>query len=92
MSALPGFFSTDVRRESGCPVHFVWDGNGRGRPAVRVGFLLALVAGALGSAGLMVHSPPQADALRTASAVVGATAGVLWLVGQALTRLAARAR
>ena len=50
------------RRESGCPVHFIWDGQGVGRPLVRGGFLAILLAGALlsGSAmpGLNVLSAP----------------------------------
>jgi hypothetical protein len=74
------FFATDVRRESGCPVHFVWDGNGRGRPWVRVGFLLALVAGVLASGAAM------ARASTTPAAAVGFVAAVAWVIGQVLTR------
>jgi hypothetical protein len=81
-----GFFATDVRRESGCPVHFVWDGNGRGRPFVRIGFLLALLAGALASAAALLHQPSMP------SLVVGAVAGGLWLLGQVLTRAAGARR
>lgn len=29
-----------ARRESACPVHFIWDGHGRGRWPVRLGFWL----------------------------------------------------
>jgi hypothetical protein len=36
-----------VRRESGCPVHFVWDGVGRGRKMVRATFVGLLAGGAL---------------------------------------------
>ena len=83
MSAGPGFFSTDVRRESGCPVHFVWDGNGYGRPFVRVGFLGALLAGALASGATLAHAP---SALSLAG-VVGAASGASWALGQALARV-----
>ena len=77
---LASFFATDVRRESGCPVHFVWDGNGSGRPWVRIGFVLALVAGAAASFSLLAHASP------TPARVLGGAAAVVWLVGQALTR------
>jgi hypothetical protein len=81
-----GFFATDVRRESACPVHFVWDGNGVGRPFVRIGFLGALLAGGLGSLGVAVHEA----ALVQAAGHVGFVAGGLWCTGQLLTRLARR--
>jgi hypothetical protein len=83
------FFDTSLRRESTCPVHFVWDGNGWGRPFVRTGFMLALVAGALSTLGVMTHSAPV-----TSSSGVAAIAAVsCWGLGQVLTRLAqARAR
>ena len=77
-----GFFATDVRRESACPVHFVWDGNGRGRPLVRMGFLGALVAGACASAAVMCAAP----LLRDVAGGVAVLAGVCWLGGQVLTR------
>jgi hypothetical protein len=83
--AVAGFFATDVRRESGCPVHFVWDGNGRGRPFVRVGFLLALGAGAAASWAAMTHGTT------TAAGALGAAAAASWVLGQGLTR-ASRAR
>lgn len=73
---------TSLRRESNCPVHFVWDGNGLGRPFVRAGFLLALVTGALMMVALMSHS----GVVREAGAGCGVVAGVLWGAGQALTR------
>ncbi|MBM4280198.1 MAG: hypothetical protein FJ137_05385 [Deltaproteobacteria bacterium] len=83
--AIAGFFATDLRRESGCPVHFVWDGNGRGRPFVRVGFLLALVAGAASSWAAMTHGST------TVAGALGAAAAASWALGQVLTR-ASRAR
>ena len=82
---------TSLRRESGCPVHFVWDGNGLGRPFVRLGFLLAVMAALLATGALMVHI----ESVKSASVVVGAVAGATWLLGQLLTRLSllrARAR
>jgi hypothetical protein len=82
-----GFFDTSVRRESNCPVHFVWDGNGLGRPFVRVGFLLLLVAGGLMSAGVMWH----ASTSTTAGRVVGLVALATWGLGQILTKLRRRA-
>lgn len=81
-----GFFDISVRRESNCPVHFVWDGNGLGRPFVRVGFLLLLVAGALLSAGVMWHAPAPTAAGR----LVGVIAVAVWGVGQLLTKLRRR--
>lgn len=81
-----GFFDTSVRRESNCPVHFVWDGNGLGRPFVRVGFLLMLIAGGLMSAGVMWHATTSTAAGR----VVGVAAVGVWCVGQLLTKLRRR--
>ncbi len=80
------FFDTSIQRESACPVHFVWDGNGLGRPVVRVAFLLCLVAGALGALGVMLTSANVMSAARGVAVV----AGVGWIAGQALTRLAIR--
>jgi hypothetical protein len=77
---LGSFFATDVRRESGCPVHFVWDGNGHGRPWVRVGFVLALAAGAAASFAVVAHVSA------TPARALGVAAAFLWLVGQVLTR------
>jgi hypothetical protein len=76
------FTDISVRRESNCPVHFVWDGNGLGRPVVRLGFLLALVAGAAMSAGVMFASRTTTSI----GATVGIVAGVTWALGQLLTR------
>jgi hypothetical protein len=76
------FIDISVRRESNCPVHFVWDGNGLGRPAVRLGFMLLLVAGAVMSASVMVSS----RAMSSVGATVGIVAVVTWGLGQLLTR------
>lgn len=83
------FFDTSLRRESTCPVHFVWDGNGVGRPLVRTGFMLALVAGATGTLGAMSHQV----AVSSAAGVVAIAAALSWGLGQVLTRFVqARAR
>ena len=83
------FFDTSLRRESTCPVHFVWDGNGVGRPFVRTGFMLALVAGATGTLGVMSHQV----AVSSASGAVAIAAALSWGLGQLLTRFVqARAR
>lgn len=78
-----------LRRESNCPVHFIWDGNGLGRPLVRLGFLLALLTGALLTGAIMTH----VDVVHAAARVVAVVAAATWLSGQALTRFSlARAR
>ena len=76
------FTDISLQRESNCPVHFVWDGNGLGRPVVRLGFLLLLVAGTTLSAGLMLASKATSSAGMSV-AVVGI---VVWSLGQVLTR------
>ena len=75
-----GFFDTSVQRESACPVHFIWDGNGYGRPLVRIGFLLLLVAGAALTMGRVV--PSVLDIGQSVFAVAVA----VWLLGQIATR------
>jgi hypothetical protein len=84
---MTSFFDTSVRRESACPVHFVWDGNGAGRPVVRVGFLLLLLASMVVAAGAALHLATVIAAGKLGVAV----AGGVWLCGQGLTKLAARA-
>ncbi|MDP2343109.1 MAG: hypothetical protein Q8O67_19285 [Deltaproteobacteria bacterium] len=82
---------TSLRRESGCPVHFIWDGNGLGRPFVRLGFLLAVITALLATGAIMAHD----ERIRAASVVVAGVAGGTWLLGQLLTRFSlfrARAR
>lgn len=73
---------TSLRRESGCPVHFIWDGNGLGRPFVRLGFLLAVLTGILLTMSVMVSAPP----IKGAALGVAVGAAAIWLLGQALTR------
>jgi hypothetical protein len=82
---------TSLQRESACPVHFVWDGNGLGRPFVRVGFLLIVITALLATGAIMIHD----NDVKAASLVVGGVAAGVWLLGQVLTRwslLRARAR
>jgi hypothetical protein len=62
------------RRVSACPVHFLWDGRGRGRTFVRSGFLGLLAGGMLATAGAV-----------TAGRVALGCAFAAWLVGQALS-------
>jgi hypothetical protein len=42
-------------RESACPVHFVWEGRGAGRPLVRLGFLGLTAWGAAFSLVEILH-------------------------------------
>ena len=71
-------------RESGCPVHFIWDGHGVGRPLVRSGFLGILLAGALMSGSSMpaLHAL-AAPGLWSMTAAIG-----VWAAGQAFSALA----
>lgn len=69
-------------RESGCPVHFLWDGSGRGRPFVRAGFMGLLVAGALATAAIM--RVPGLPDLREAASWTATLSGVAWALGQVL--------
>lgn len=78
------FLDTSVQRESACPVHFIWDGNGYGRPLVRVGFMLMLVAGASLTMSRVV---PEATAFGKGALLVAVG---LWLLGQVVTRATRR--
>lgn len=85
--ALVNPVDPSVQRVSACPVHFVWDGRGKGRTWVRAGFLGFLAAGMLATMGSMLRMEP----LTTAALVVVAASGGSWLLGQWLTfRLARR--
>lgn len=77
---------TSLRRESGCPVHFIWDGNGLGRPFVRLGFLLAVITGCLLTASVMIHAAGWNAGLKSVAGVFAVAAASVWLLGQALTR------
>ena len=83
---IVAFFDTSVRRESTCPVHFIWDGNGLGRPFVRVGFLLWLLGCGLLSAAVVW---PTALSMGPGRLVVLAALAT-WGLGQALTKLRRR--
>lgn len=75
---------TSLRRESNCPVHFVWDGNGVGRPVVRLGFLMVLAGGLLVTGTEMLHLEAAAGPAR-----MFLLAGVVvWALGQILTKFA----
>lgn len=81
-----GLVDTTTSRASACPVHFVWDGRGPGRPLVRIGFMGLLIAGAAWSMGAMVHAP----ALKSLAVVVAIGSAVGWGVGQLLGRVPRR--
>lgn len=69
------------RRVSGCPVHFLWDGKGRGRTFVRSGFLGLLAGGMIGTGGAMVRMP----SVVVVGEVVAAAALLVWIAGQVIT-------
>lgn len=71
-----------LRRESACPVHFIWDGLGLGRWPVRLGFLGFVIAGLI----FMVSTLMRIDAPAWMAVAV---AGAIWTVGQALSFAAA---
>lgn len=74
-------------RVSACPVHFLWDGMGKGRVLVRTGFLGFLAAAMLGTCGTMMHVMRATEG----AAVVAAVAAVVWCAGQLASVLAKRA-
>lgn len=73
-------------RTSACPVHFLWDGRGRGRALIRGAFLGFLLAGMCFTLGTMLRE----DALETAGVVVVALSALSWTVGQGFTFAIAR--
>lgn len=78
------FIDPTPHRVSACPVHFIWDGRGRGRTWVRAGFLASLLAFGLAMLAQMIH----VDVLQTTALVVGALGIAGWCVGHALDHLA----
>jgi hypothetical protein len=71
-----------LRRESACPVHFLWDGLGLGRLFVRWGFLGFIITAMLALGGQMAGFD--------APAWIGVLiAGALWTVGQVMSFAAA---
>jgi hypothetical protein len=80
-----------LRPTSGCPVHFVWEGQGRGRAVVRWGFMALLAAGAwmCGAKLWPALSMPTARAVMGAAMVVylsGQVLGLRWLQPRSLVR------
>ncbi len=73
-------------RVSACPVHFIWDGRGRGRSLVRAGFLGFLATGIAFTGALAL----RIDVLNTAGIAIGATALTSWGLGQVVSYLEAR--
>lgn len=78
----------NLQRESACPVHFIWDGAGRGRWWVRMGFLGATAWGTLFFG---------AHVFRVTSVLpyvgwLGVPVAASWLLGQALTAVDKRRR
>jgi hypothetical protein len=75
---------TGTTRTSGCPVHFIWDGKGVGRPVVRAGFMLLLVASMVAVAVQMWHLPSSW------TRIAASVAGTVYLTGQALSFVVSR--
>lgn len=74
------FVDPTPHRVSSCPVHFIWDGKGRGRSFVRAGFLGCLVAAALAAIATYIH----VDVVRQIGLGLGLASIASWLVGHAL--------
>ncbi|MCP4503882.1 MAG: hypothetical protein GY822_28480 [Deltaproteobacteria bacterium] len=79
---------TRPHQVSACPVHFIWDGVGLGRPFVRVGFMGFMLSGVLYSAKMSFSS----SVFATAAAWTFALSGVSYLFGQAFSAWAKRRR
>lgn len=77
------FIDPTPHRVSACPVHFIWDGRGRGRPFVRAGFLAMLFA--FGAS--MLQQITHVDVLTTIAVVIGGAGLVSWCAGHALARI-----
>ena len=67
-----------LRRESACPVHFLWDGFGLGRWPVRLGFMGFLLAALI----FVVATALRVDAPAWMAVAV---AGAIWTIGQAMS-------
>lgn len=74
------FVDPTPHRVSSCPVHFIWDGKGRGRSLVRAGFLGVLVAAGLA----LIASALHLDVVRQAGLVLLLASTVSWLSGHLL--------
>ncbi|MEW5848694.1 MAG: hypothetical protein AB2A00_07755 [Myxococcota bacterium] len=81
MAPAPDRPRTFFRRESGCPVHFLWDGLGRGRTLVRLGFMALLLWGALATGASLLQLREVREPLGAVLLVVVA----VWGLGQLLS-------
>jgi hypothetical protein len=77
---------TGPHRTSACPVHFLWDGRGLGRPLVRASFMGLSISGAVATLGWMTRS----DDTVMAAAMLAGVAGLGWTLGQLFSAVAAR--
>lgn len=68
-------------RVSACPVHFIWDGRGRGRTLVRAGFLGVLAAFVAFTGALAL----RVDVMHTAGLAIGVAALASWGIGQGVS-------
>ncbi len=73
-------------RVSACPVHFIWDGRGRGRTFVRAGFLGFLATGIALTGALAL----RLEGMQTAGLAIGALSVTSWLVGQGVSYIEAQ--
>lgn len=78
-------YDAGLKRTSACPVHFVWDGVGIGRPMVRWGLMAIAGAGALWTLTALAFPSYSVWGQRAALCAVG-----LWSAGQVASKLAAR--
>ena len=81
---IPMLHDPTPHRVSACPVHFLWDGRGRGRLFVRSGFLGFVVAAMVGVGASLLRIEGSAP---FTLAVLG-VAGASWTFGQVLSFLA----
>jgi hypothetical protein len=71
-----------MERESACPVHFLWDGRGKGRWFVRMGFL-----GLLGAALLWAASKTfVVDVLTLPALIIAVGSIATYAAGQIVSR------
>lgn len=68
-------------RVSACPVHFIWDGRGKGRIFVRLGFMGFALGGMIGTGASLMHLQGTAPVLWAVLGVSGAS----WALGQVLS-------
>jgi len=78
---------TRPQQVSACPVHFIWDGRGKGRPFVRAGFMGFLATGMAFTAFAATRSP----ALWTTFVAVASLSGASYGLGQLLSFMTTRA-